>query len=103
MLLAIDSGNTNTLFAIHNGKTWMIEWRIATNPNRTADEYAVWFHQLLSMQNLSFDDNFKFTSPRESRLQSHVTYFKEATLVAKEEQFADLLPREKSRGKLYFS
>ena len=56
MLLAIDSGNTNTLFAIHDGKTWVIEWRIATDPSRTADEYAVWFHQLLSMQSLSFDD-----------------------------------------------
>ena len=56
MLLAIDSGNTNTLFAIHNGQDWLIEWRIATNPTRTADEYAVWFYQLLTMQSLSFDD-----------------------------------------------
>ena len=55
MLLVIDSGNTNTLFAIHDGKKWVIEWRIATDPTRTADEYAVWFHQLLSMQGLSFD------------------------------------------------
>lgn len=56
MLLAIDSGNTNTLFAIHDGQDWVIEWRIATDATRTADEYAVWFHQLLSMQNLSFDN-----------------------------------------------
>ena len=56
MLLAIDSGNTNTLFAIHDGKDWAIEWRIATNATRTADEYAVWLHQLLTMQGLSFDD-----------------------------------------------
>lgn len=55
MLLAIDSGNTNTLFAIHDGKEWVIEWRIATEVGRTADEYAVWFHQLLSMQGLTFD------------------------------------------------
>ena len=54
MLLAIDTGNTNTLFAIHDGKDWVIEWRIATDATRTADEYAVWFHQLLSMQGLSF-------------------------------------------------
>ncbi|MGJ8564651.1 MAG: type III pantothenate kinase [Alphaproteobacteria bacterium] len=54
MLLAIDSGNTNTLFAIHDGKDWVIEWRIATDATRTADEYAVWFHQLLAMQGLSF-------------------------------------------------
>lgn len=56
MLLAIDSGNTNTLFAIHDGKGWAIEWRIATDATRTADEYAVWLHQLLNMQGLSFAD-----------------------------------------------
>lgn len=56
MLLAIDSGNTNTLFAIHNGTEWVVEWRIATEATRTADEYAVWFYQLLAMQGLSFKD-----------------------------------------------
>jgi len=56
MLLAIDTGNTNTLFAIHDGKDWAVEWRIATDAARTADEYAVWFHQLLEMQGLKFDD-----------------------------------------------
>ena len=52
MLLAIDTGNTNTLFAIHDGQDWIVEWRIATNSTRTADEYAVWFFQLITM-NLS--------------------------------------------------
>ena len=56
MLLAIDTGNTNTLFAIHDGKDWVVEWRIATNASRTADEYAVWFHQLMDMQGLDFSD-----------------------------------------------
>ena len=56
MLLAIDTGNTNTLFAIHDGKAWVVEWRIATDAARTADEYAVWFHQLLEMQKLTFAD-----------------------------------------------
>ncbi len=56
MLLAIDSGNTNTLFAIHDGQKWVVEWRIATDPARTADEYAVWFFQLLQMQGLDFKD-----------------------------------------------
>ena len=56
MLLAIDTGNTNTLFAIHDGKKWIVEWRIATNAKRTADEYAVWFHQLMVMQGLKFAD-----------------------------------------------
>lgn len=56
MLLAIDTGNTNTLFAIHDGADWIVEWRIATNARRTADEYAVWFHQLMMMKGLSFND-----------------------------------------------
>ena len=56
MLLAIDTGNTNTLFAIHDGKEWAVEWRIATDAARTADEYAVWFHQLMEMQGLKFSD-----------------------------------------------
>lgn len=56
MLLAIDTGNTNTLFAIHDGKEWVVEWRIATDAARTADEYAVWFHQLMEMQGLNFAD-----------------------------------------------
>ena len=56
MLLAIDTGNTNTLFAIHDGKDWVVEWRIATDSTRTADEYAVWFHQLMEMQGLKFSE-----------------------------------------------
>ena len=56
MLLAIDAGNTNTLFAIHDGREWVVEWRIATDPSRTADEYAVWFHQLCEMQGIGVGD-----------------------------------------------
>jgi type III pantothenate kinase len=56
MLLAIEQGNTNTLFAIHDGQTWTAQWRAATDPQRTADEYAVWLHQLLSMQALAMAD-----------------------------------------------
>lgn len=53
MLLAIEQGNTNTLFAVHNGREWIAQWRTATDSMRTADEYAVWLHQLLEMQNLT--------------------------------------------------
>ncbi len=49
MLLAIEQGNTNTLFAAHNGKDWIAQWRAATDSSRTADEYAVWLHQLLAL------------------------------------------------------
>jgi type III pantothenate kinase len=52
MLLAIEQGNTNTLFAVHDGKTWIAQWRSATHSTRTADEYAVWLSQLLAMAGL---------------------------------------------------
>ncbi|HZC16151.1 MAG TPA: type III pantothenate kinase, partial [Caulobacteraceae bacterium] len=53
MLLAIEQGNTNTLFAVHDGQTWTDQWRGATESSRTADEYAVWLSQLLAMSGLS--------------------------------------------------
>ncbi len=56
MLLAIDCGNTNALFAVHDGKGWRAQWRTATATSRTADEYAVWLHQLLGMENLTLAD-----------------------------------------------
>jgi len=55
MLLAIEQGNTNTLFAIHDGEDWISQWRVATESTRTADEYAAWLYQLMAMRGLSFD------------------------------------------------
>ena len=52
MLLAIEQGNTNTLFAVHDGETWIAQWRSATESTRTADEYAVWLSQLFEMNGL---------------------------------------------------
>src|SRR5437879_9657444 len=52
MLLAIEQGNTNTLFAVHDGERWLAQWRAATHASRTADEYAVWLSQLLAMAGL---------------------------------------------------
>jgi type III pantothenate kinase len=52
MLLAIEQGNTNTLFAVHDGQRWSAQWRAATHSTRTADEYAVWLSQLLAMAGL---------------------------------------------------
>ena len=50
MLLAIDAGNTNVVFALIEGGAIKARWRIATDPRRTADEYAVWLSQLLSLE-----------------------------------------------------
>ncbi len=56
MLLAIDAGNTNVVFALLDGREIRARWRIATDPRRTADEYAVWLHQLLTMEGFSMAD-----------------------------------------------
>ncbi len=50
MLLVVDAGNTNVVFAVHDGRRWLGSWRIATEPQRTSDEYAVW---LLTLFNLT--------------------------------------------------
>ena len=52
MLLAIEQGNTTTLFGVHDGSEWIAQWRSATDSSRTADEYAVWLSQLLAMSGL---------------------------------------------------
>ncbi|MFH5923693.1 type III pantothenate kinase [Roseomonas xinghualingensis] len=56
MLLAIDAGNTNVVFAVHDGSEWRGRWRIATNAGRTSDEYAVWILTLLSHAGLKTTD-----------------------------------------------
>jgi type III pantothenate kinase len=50
MLLAVDAGNTNIVFALLEDGVIRARWRIATDPRRTADQYAVWLHQLLELE-----------------------------------------------------
>src|SRR6478752_3091303 len=50
MLLAIDAGNTNLVFALVADGEIRARWRIATDARRTADQYAVWLHQLLELE-----------------------------------------------------
>ena len=56
MLLAVDVGNTNLVFALVDDGAIRTRWRIATDPRRTADEYAVWLHQLLELEGYSKSD-----------------------------------------------
>src|SRR3954463_146510 len=55
MLLAIDAGNTNVVFALVEDGVIRARWRIATDPRRTADQYAVWLHQLIELEGLPRD------------------------------------------------
>ena len=54
MLLAIDAGNTNIVFAVCDGDVIRNKWRLATTTARTADEYAVWLAELLKLHGLDF-------------------------------------------------
>ena len=55
MLLAIDCGNTNTVFSIWDGNEFISTWRTATDHQRTADQYFVWLSSLMSLQNIKAD------------------------------------------------
>ncbi len=56
MLLAIDAGNTNIVFAVCDGDVIRNKWRLATSTVRTADEYAVWLAELLKLHGFGFAD-----------------------------------------------
>ena len=53
MLLAIDVGNTNIVFALVDGGEVVGEWRCRTEHKRTADEYFVWLDQLMKHQGIT--------------------------------------------------
>jgi len=60
MLLVIDAGNTNIVFAVHDAPgqdaaNWRGVWRIRTEVQRTSDEYAVWLNSLLTLSDLRRD------------------------------------------------
>lgn len=56
MLLAADVGNTNVVFALFEGDEIKARWRIATDPRRTGDEYAVWLLQLIKIEGFKRED-----------------------------------------------
>ena len=57
MLLAIDAGNTNIVFALHDGKEIIHKWRISSADSRTADEYMVWLSQLLNFPIITYEES----------------------------------------------
>ena len=55
MLLAIDTGNTQTVIGLFDGSDLADHWRIATVAERTADELALMIQQFLGFHGFSFD------------------------------------------------
>ena len=47
MLIVIDCGNTNIVFAVYKDKELIGKWRTATNAEKTSDDYSIWLEQIL--------------------------------------------------------
>jgi type III pantothenate kinase len=56
LLLAIDVGNTNTVFALYRERQALGQWRISTVRERTADEYAAALTQLMALKGFGQGD-----------------------------------------------
>jgi type III pantothenate kinase len=53
MILTIDSGNTNIVFAVFDRSGAIKgQWRAATGANRTADEFGIWLRQLMEVDGI---------------------------------------------------
>ena len=55
MILVLDVGNTNTVLGIFKGKELLVEWRLSTDSNKTADEYGIQVMQLFYQRNLKIE------------------------------------------------
>lgn len=55
MLLAIDVGNTNTVFAVIDGDKPIESWRMQTLNARSPDQYAVFLTQLMTLKSLKLE------------------------------------------------
>jgi len=52
MLLAVDAGNTQTVFGLYDGDVLAEHYRIGTNPTHTADELAVTLRALVDLSTI---------------------------------------------------
>jgi type III pantothenate kinase len=56
MLLAVDVGNTQTVLGLFEGEELAEHWRLATEAERTGDELAALFANLLELRGRTFGD-----------------------------------------------
>ena len=56
MVLLLDIGNTNIKIGVLEGSRIVTTWRIASDHNKTADEFGMVFMDLMSSKGYSFDD-----------------------------------------------
>lgn len=56
MLLVIDVGNTNIVLGVYKDDKLLYDWRIATDKDKTSDEYGLLFEQIFKYNGLSTKD-----------------------------------------------
>ena len=56
MLLVIDVGNTNIVLGVYDGKKLINDWRVATNKDKTSDEYGLVIDQIFNYHGLKTSD-----------------------------------------------
>lgn len=56
MLLVIDVGNTNIVFGVYEDSKLLYDWRVATEKNRTSDEYGLLFEQIFKYHGFDTKD-----------------------------------------------
>jgi len=52
MLLAIDVGNTHTVYGLWDGDRWRVQWRRETDPYTTEDELGGWLRSMFSLEDI---------------------------------------------------
>ncbi len=52
MLLAIDAGNTHTVFGLWDNENWVARWRRPTRRETTEDDMAVWLESLFALSKI---------------------------------------------------
>ena len=55
MLLAIDVGNTHTVFGVWDGNSWVGLWRRSTSRQETEDQVGVWLKGVCDLQGIPFE------------------------------------------------
>ncbi len=56
MLLTVDVGNSHTVSGLFENRKLIHQWRLKSDPNRTADELAIRYHSLFQMDGINKDE-----------------------------------------------
>jgi len=56
MLVVIDCGNTNIVFAVYDAERLAGQWRTVTEIEKTSDDYGVWLGHIMQRDGISLED-----------------------------------------------